>query len=448
MHKHSNRMVILLFIAMGLILLGLDYCFVFQDNGSGQIKLSQTLESSQMEKVNDIQFTFEGTTLKIDAPIYLYANRFFIPLENVMSQLQGSYNKNGNSITIILGKSNVNLDILKNSYSSGNQVFLLKKNAFYSDGMTYVSLFDFSRILDLKVSWDSPNKVVSFFENREEVKAKAPIVNPTKPALIRLEDFIAGYRYTTDENLEKMRIVVDYLYNNGIPFSVAWIPRYVDPLKGLDVDIAKQNSLFNANFVYTLDYITAKNGTIGLHGYTHQYGNTRSGSGAEFPGSPNYNVPNKPKYVQERLENAIESAHRLDIDYTFFEAPHYIIKPEYLHMVEKRFDIIYQGNAKKVIKKRNGNHITWYIGAYLEFIPSEEDADISHLRKRLDNLEDGVLASFFFHPCFDFDDIVITKDSKGYPAYTYSEDSPLHQIVRDFSERGYVFVSLEEMKNR
>ncbi|RNC29836.1 MAG: hypothetical protein AWM53_00054 [Candidatus Dichloromethanomonas elyunquensis] len=446
MHNRGCRRGILVFIIMGFFFLGLDICFFFEDNGSEPVSQSQPLLSYQLEKVNDIHFSFEKTPIKIDYPVYINTNRFFIPLMNVVDQLHGTWTTSGNLINLELGNQKTELDIKNNTFNCKNKITKLKKKVFNSGGTTYVSLFDFIRMLNLKTAWDSTNNTIYLFRNREAVQPESPVKNPMKPALIRLEDFIAGYRYSTDENLEKMRAVVDFLYNKGIPFSVAWIPRYVDPPRGLDVDVSKQNTFFNADFVYTLDYITEKNGTIGLHGYTHQYGNTRSGSGAEFPGSANFTVPDNAHYVEERLESAIDSAHRLDIPYAFFEAPHYIIKYEYLKMVEKRFDTIYQGNAKNVKKVKNGNHTTWYIGAYLEFIPTEEETDITHLVSRIDNLEDGVLASFFFHASFEFDDIHVTKDSTGYPCYTYSSESPLHQILRTFDEKGFTFVSLEDVK--
>ena len=80
-----------------------------------------------------------------------------------------------------------------------------------------------------------------------------------------------------------------------------------------------------ADFVYTLDYMLDRDGLIGLHGYTHQYGKTVSIEGLEFhaPYGNGVNIPATEEYAQERINLAKEAAQNLDIPYAFFEAPHY-----------------------------------------------------------------------------------------------------------------------------
>lgn len=72
------------------------------------------------------------------------------------------------------------------------------------------------------------------------------------------------------------------MFSAGIPFHIPWIPRFVDHKNGIDNDISKDYSMPNANFLFTMEYLLNRNGIIGLHGYTHQYGDEVSAVGTEF----------------------------------------------------------------------------------------------------------------------------------------------------------------------
>ena len=100
-------------------------------------------------------------------------------------------------------------------------------------------------------------------------------------ALVRIEDV------DPTEDPARIRAVADYLYGENIPFSLAVIPRFTDPLGAwgpvMTVDIADRPELVSA-----LNYAVSKGGTILMHGYTHQYGavanayNAVSGMDSEF----------------------------------------------------------------------------------------------------------------------------------------------------------------------
>jgi hypothetical protein len=49
-----------------------------------------------------------------------------------------------------------------------------------------------------------------------------------KMAVIRLEDVSSG-TYNTRESLDKLEVMANYLYDEGVPFQVSLIPVYVDP---------------------------------------------------------------------------------------------------------------------------------------------------------------------------------------------------------------------------
>ncbi len=100
-------------------------------------------------------------------------------------------------------------------------------------------------------------------------------------ALVRIEDV------DPTEDPARIRAIADYLYSEGVPFSLAVIPRFTDPLGAwgppMTVDLADRPELVSA-----LEYAVSKGGTIVMHGYTHQYGtvanayNAVSGMDSEF----------------------------------------------------------------------------------------------------------------------------------------------------------------------
>ncbi|HEV7896266.1 MAG TPA: polysaccharide deacetylase family protein [Planosporangium sp.] len=97
----------------------------------------------------------------------------------------------------------------------------------------------------------------------------APNTKERHRALVRLEDV------GPDADPAELRAVADYLYSRKAPFSVAVYPRYRDP-KGVnnggraeDYTLAQRPKVVSA-----LRYMQARGGTLLMHGYTHQYGNT------------------------------------------------------------------------------------------------------------------------------------------------------------------------------
>jgi uncharacterized protein YdaL len=85
-------------------------------------------------------------------------------------------------------------------------------------------------------------------------------------ALVRLEDVGALV------SVQSMKTLSDYLSNKQIPFSVAAIPYYADPLGAYNGGVAQYVPLSQAtNLRKSLSYAVSKGGEIVMHGYTHQY---------------------------------------------------------------------------------------------------------------------------------------------------------------------------------
>lgn len=395
---------------------------------------------------DSVKIKFEGRALNLTLPIYIDTNRYFLPLTEIITELDGKSTITGKTISVEVNNLKKTLESTNFFDINGNQI-KLKENLIISDDYVYLSMIDFCRIFNLKTDWDIEHKVLSFYFNREKLVQKQQS-SIGKPALIRLEDIAAGHFYNQTESLEKLRIITDYLYAENIPFHVAWVPRYIDPRPSslLDNDISQQNNMLNADFVYTLDYMLDKNGLIGLHGYTHQYKNTESVGGTEFHLQANDGIPATDQYVQGRVTAAIEAANRLSIPYSFFETPHYAIAASHLKVLEKNFKIIYEyypGMTTKIVNIKNGDKTTKYIPTPLDYVNGKTDAP--KMIQKINNLKDSTLASFFYHPHLEFSEIQVSKEADGYPTYTYKESSILHQLIGLFKEKGYRFTTINEI---
>ncbi len=408
------------------------------------INLIQCDLQEELDMTKDsVKIKFEGQSLNLTLPIYIDKNRYFLPLTEIITDLNGKYAIQGK--TIIIELNNIkNILVNSNSFDiNSNQVYFQEN--LISDKCIYISMIDFCRIFNLKTDWDIEHKILSFYFNRDRLVQKQQ--SSGKPCLIRLEDIAAGHCYNQPESLEKLRIITDYLYAENIPFHVAWVPRYIDPGPSslLDNDISQKNNMLNADFVYTLDYMLDKNGLIGLHGYTHQYNNTESNIGAEFHFQANDGIPDTAEYVQGRVTAAIEAANRLNIPYSFFEVPHYAIAASQLKVLEKNFKIIYSnypGITTKTVNIRNKGKTTKYIPTPLGHV----NTNASDMIQRINNIEADTLASFFYHPYLEFSEIQVSKEADGYPAYYYKETSMLHQLIGVFKEKGYRFTTINDIK--
>ncbi|MGV8804763.1 MAG: DUF2334 domain-containing protein [Polaromonas sp.] len=86
-------------------------------------------------------------------------------------------------------------------------------------------------------------------------------------ALVRLEDVGALV------SVSAMKQLTNYLYGKKIPFSIAMIPRYVDPLGVYNGGIPQTIPLSQASNLKTaVNYALPRGGQVVMHGYTHQYG--------------------------------------------------------------------------------------------------------------------------------------------------------------------------------
>ncbi|GFZ30765.1 hypothetical protein CSC2_12910 [Clostridium zeae] len=378
----------------------------------------------------NLKISFERKSLKFKSPIYRDINRYFLPLLEFITQLGGESN-------ITRGKINI-------QFKQKSSICINYKTDDYKftivDDVLYLSLFDICRILNAKSRWDYNSRSISLYWNKDKSELDT---RPTgKVALIRFEDITAGDEYLNSDNLEKFRVVADFMFLAGVPFHIAWIPRFVDPPNSIDNDISKHYSMPNANFLFTIEYLLNKGGQIGLHGYTHQYGYEVSAEGTEFNEERN----NDEKSIRKRVEVSINTAKTLELPFKFFESPHYASTEFQQSIFEQYFDIIYEGCVGiwgDEIVKSPRNHRTLYIPTPLSYVEGKDGTE--KMLERINNLDEETLASLFYHPYKDFEYITLKKGTNGYPLSQYSENSPLHQIVKALYDKKYSFSKITNL---
>lgn len=326
-------------------------------------------------------------------------------------------------------------------YDNNHQI---ERNFIHSfltrDTTPYLSMIDLTEALGLTLSWDYNTKTLKFYKLRTEL-SHINRKQYKKPALIRFEDITAGLSYKNSDNLQKMRIISDLMYSRDLPFHIAWIPRYKKPKSNIDNDLLTVYSPSNVDFIYTLDYMIAKGGIVGLHGYTHQFGEEESCVGSEF----GKNVYFTREYTKEKVEASISTARELDIPFDFFESPHYNSTKEQQVIFEKYFDYIFEPakniyNTIPIVSKSNNKTI--YVPTPLGYVENNSaEAIINRLKsKSKDNI-----ASFFYHPYIEFGYIKLLSKN-NYPEYEYSDASILKQIIRGLDSEGYSPVKITDIK--
>ena len=97
------------------------------------------------------------------------------------------------------------------------------------------------------------------------------VTTPEKhQALVRLEDVGAMV------SVSAMKSLTDYLYGKHIPFSIATIPHYMDPLGIYNGNVPQSIPMSQAtNLKKALNYALPRGAEVVMHGYTHQYSNVR-----------------------------------------------------------------------------------------------------------------------------------------------------------------------------
>lgn len=292
-----------------------------------------------------------------------------------------------------------------------------------------------------------------------------------KFALIKFEDIGPGGEYGDEESLQKLRVIVDYLYSQNIPFHVALIPRYVDTADfNYDKSVADTSDPYIQSFNSTIQYMIDHAGNIGLHGYTHQFdGWTISGTGEEFfsasrtdsstppddqPEAVFYKSALLSSYAASRILQGYNAVNQANIKLAYgFSTPEYTASLTQYGVLETYSGLFFEDPPNvPILTVRTVTTLDTdrpfyrgvvYIPTPLGFVSgSDPQGSVNRICNNLPSYTEEDVAAFFYHPVLDFPFITITSSG-----VVYDDNSYLKQLVRCFQQQGFTFVSVYQVTN-
>jgi uncharacterized protein YdaL len=292
-------------------------------------------------------------------------------------------------------------------------------------------------------------------------------------ALVRLEDVSA---ITTGAS---MNTLSDYFANTAIPFSIALIPEYRDPLGHYNGGVSETIKLTDsgaAQLRTALTYAVGKGGKILMHGYTHQY-NTQpnpyfavSGEDFEFWNVGTLSQPlDQPvaedttnTWATNRVNTGLRQISQAGFGVPFaFEAPHYKASARDYRIFATKFAKTYQRAFYYTADvPTTGDY------AVGQFFPYTIDKDYYNQRvlpENLGNIEYAIplidptstviytaqdiltnadyakvvrdgFGAFFFHPFW------LEPDLQGQGTPPVNGLADLQTVINGIKSRGYTFV--------
>lgn len=370
---------------------------------------------------------------------YFYNNRLCVPLRLSVDALGGTLETDSEKGEFIISINNKTATF-PIAPAEGNRVTTL-----YVDGTGYIYLYDLLNAFDMTPTFDIDHNSVTIY--RKQLTMPVDLLQTSgevaKPAYLRLEDIMAdgldysGRKYS-DRNLEKLMTLGEYLNLRGQEYYIAWIPYYQNPAYEVYNELTDNTNLYNACFMYTLDFLVGHGGHIGVHGYTHQYGNAKSSDGWEW----GKNTPFSVEEQQRRLIMARQTAERFGFKVEFFEFPHYGATVQQLEMAERYYDVIYQSHpdvakAYTISERVTNGKKTWYIPTPADYVHSAFDGD-GIVKRFAQSRENNWTVSLFYHPALDFNAITYTND--GYDrSWNIPSTAIITRVVNDIVEHGEEF---------
>lgn len=397
-------------------------------------------ENMPTTKVRGVSLDILSEKNITNIPMILKAQRYYIPLPYICKKLDYSITPYKNSFKLIKNNSNDVIILSRNSFTTNSKEKKLRGNLLKYNNENYISISDIEEIFNLEVIFNFENQNIQLLNSTIKKIQPNPIYNKfNRPiAMIRFEDFTCGDSNFSDKNQAKVKFMADYLYENNIKFHVGWIPRFKAPSDNIDNDLLSKNNMVNVGFVNLLDYLINKNAEIGLHGYTHQHGNSRSAVGEELSKDINNNVSDTKKVV----ENGIDTASALNIPITFFESPHYSATELQENVINNYFQLLYEPYNDSInhLYKTKTNNL--YVPTPLGYI--DKPKDTKKLINALNNTNPEIFHSFFYHPSIEIRYIDFDTNNNSINI-RYDENSPLKQIVQSLKENNYATIHISQL---
>lgn len=397
-------------------------------------------ENMPTTKVRGVSLDILSEKNITNIPMILKAQRYYIPLPYICKKLDYSITPYKNSFKLIKNNSNDVIILSRNSFTTNSKEKKLRGNLLKYNNENYISISDIEEIFNLEAIVYFENQNIQLLNSTIKKIQPNPIYNKfNRPiAMIRFEDFTCGDSNFSDKNQAKVKFMADYLYENNIKFHVGWIPRFKAPSDNIDNDLLSKNNMVNVGFVNLLDYLINKNAEIGLHGYTHQHGNSRSAVGEELSKDINNNVSDTKKVV----ENGIDTASALNIPITFFESPHYSATELQENVINNYFQLLYEPYNDSInhLYKTKTNNL--YVPTPLGYI--DKPKDTKKLINALNNTNPEIFHSFFYHPSIEIRYIDFDTNNNSINI-RYDENSPLKQIVQSLKENNYATIHISQL---
>lgn len=414
-----------------------DNNVVFEDKVANTFNSIYTsdIEFDDIEsyKVSEnINIKILNTNLK-NINVYEKSLRYYIPLDIVCTTLNYKINNNiiSNDKTTIAFQNDNKCTINDKEYS-------MRGNLLTQDNQKYISISDIEYLFNLTAVFNFDTKEISLLNKLPELKINENN-EPTsgKAALLRLEDFSAGYGALNSENQLKYKCIGSLLKSNNIKFHIAWVPRFKCPSQNIDNNLLENNSIENIGYINVLDYFINSGAKIGLHGYSHQTGNNTSLNGVELSFRDNNNEEDTRKVII----NAIDTASYLNIPYDFFESPHYKASLKQKDIIEEYFQFIYEPRNIFIYNKIYKHNNNMYIPTPLGYV---ENSDTSTIEKLLKSPRPNQLSSLFYHPTIELEYINLNINNNDI-SLDYN-NSPLYRIIYCLKTNNYLPIYITDLK--
>lgn len=224
----------------------------------------------------------------------------------------------------------------------------------------------------------------------------------SKRALVRFEDvsFLVNPATTSTLTDELWNFLVDGV-RRPIPFGVAVIPRYRDPLGAYNGGVPQEVALANATQLKNaLNYMKTRGGRFVAHGWTHQYSNVKnpwtgvSGDDFEF-----WNIVANTPTANDTVANAtsrINSARNEMIAATYtpfaWEMPHYQASPRAYQAARSIFAkswgriVYYTSDTTPNLAPGNANR-DFAVGQFFPYVIQKDYYNNKVLPENLGNIE-------------------------------------------------------------
>ena len=342
-------------------------------------------------------FLFRAKNIRIDPEVRPFSQHF--PLYYADTPLDSSLECDGN-------RPYISLDLLRDRFGLDTDylAYQLSWPMQYGSEGAYIALSDAAKLCPLGVSFRDEDSSVRLYRLADPGWSVTVSPSGAGRAYIRLEDIMADGGINgrfTHENLNRLRMFGAYLRDHTDAFYIAWIPLYVNPGKEIRNDISRDESFYNADFVFTLDCLVADGGKIGLHGLSHQHGDEVSADGYEFGDSIVYTR----EEVMDIFRQAENICARMGYTYSFFEFPHYAASNPQKQLAEEHFDMVYQqysddDTTGRIVTRSFGDHTCLWVPTPADCVRNAYDS--AGITQRLTAAyEAGKEVSLYFHPAMD-----------------------------------------------